>query len=211
MALSTDLISKLVKVTNDKQATTREAIVYGTIVSTGGMKYVQLDGSDQLTPISSTTAVENGERVTVLIKDHTATVTGNLTSPSATVESVDKIAENIGSRDEDIEEIQNVFKAFQSEFEQTSESFQLILDGKVGEEDLRTYLRYENGMVEMGTSESVYKLQSSNTGVVILQDGQPMASMKRNTISSPVFNVGRTLQLDPHVIKVSASGHLIFN
>lgn len=82
MALSSDLISQFVKITNDKQETKKEATMYGTIVDQNGTKYVQLDGSNVNTPITSTTAVEDGDRVTVLIKDHKAVVTGNLSSPS---------------------------------------------------------------------------------------------------------------------------------
>lgn len=82
MVLSKDLISQFVKITNDTQKKTTETTVYGTIDDTG--TNVKLDGSPDgvLTPISSTTNVKPGDRVTVMIKNHTATVTGNLTSPA---------------------------------------------------------------------------------------------------------------------------------
>lgn len=83
MALSKDLISQFVKVTNDTPKTKNETIVYGTIVESNGSKCVKLDGSDIATPIQSTTNVTTGDRVTVMIKNHTAIVTGNLSSPSA--------------------------------------------------------------------------------------------------------------------------------
>lgn len=92
MALSHELISQFAKIVkgNTKQST--ESTVYGTVVTDGnGNKYVKLDGSDQLTPLSdderpsadsTTTSANEGERVSVLIKNHTATVTGNISSPS---------------------------------------------------------------------------------------------------------------------------------
>ena len=83
MALSKDLISQFVKITNDDKKTKGETFVYGTIVEYNGDKYVQLDGSELLTPISTTTDTKAGERVTVMIKNHSATVTGNVSSPSA--------------------------------------------------------------------------------------------------------------------------------
>ena len=88
MSLSSDLISKFVEITNDKPESKKETIVYGTIVLNDGSKYVKMDGSDLLTPISSTTDVEDGERVTVMIKDHSAIVTGNISSPSARTSTV---------------------------------------------------------------------------------------------------------------------------
>lgn len=98
-----------------------------------------------------------------------------------------------------------------SQLEQTADAFELSLSQKVGEDTLRQYLRYEDGTVEMGSSESRYKLQASNTGVVILQDGNPMTRMEQNTVAAPVFEAGRMLKIGEHTAKVSASGALVFN
>lgn len=95
MALSDDLISQFVKVTKDEVEPKNETTVYGKIVNYEGSMYVQLDGSDLLTPISSTADVKPDERVTVMIKDHTATVYGNVSSPSASSKSVEKIGARI--------------------------------------------------------------------------------------------------------------------
>lgn len=83
MGLSNDLISQFIKATNDKKEIKSEKTVYGTMVKHNGINYVKIDGSDLLTPVSSTTFTEDGERVTVNIKNHTAMVTGNISSPSA--------------------------------------------------------------------------------------------------------------------------------
>ena len=98
-----------------------------------------------------------------------------------------------------------------SRLEQTADAFELELSKKVGEDTLKQYLRYEGGTVEMGSSESRYKLQASNMGVVILQDGSPMTRMEQNTVAAPVFEAGRMLKIGDHIAKVSASGALIFN
>lgn len=84
MALSNDLISQFVRVTNDRNNTEKETtIVYGTAHKIGNNVYVKIDGSDILTPVSHTADVVEDERVTVMIKNHTATITGNITSPAA--------------------------------------------------------------------------------------------------------------------------------
>lgn len=95
MGLSHDLISQFVKVTNDRQTEKKETIAYGTAVELDGKKYVRLDGSDMLTPVSSTADAEANERVTILIKDHTATITGNASSPAARKQSVDNAIDQI--------------------------------------------------------------------------------------------------------------------
>ena len=95
MGLSSDLISEFVKVTKDDEKPKSETIVYGTTVVYEGSTYVKLDGSELLTPVSTTSSTENGERVTVMIKDHTATITGNMSSPSARSGDVKDIADQI--------------------------------------------------------------------------------------------------------------------
>ena len=95
MALSNDLISQFVKVTKDEKQTTNESTAYGKIIKQGDTEYVQLDGSDLLTPITSTTVVKDGDRVMVTIKNHTAIVTGDLTNPSANDEDVKEIGNKI--------------------------------------------------------------------------------------------------------------------
>ena len=95
MGLSHDLISQFVKVTNDRKTEKKETIAYGTAVELDGKKYVRLDGSDMLTPVSSTADAEANERVTVLIKDHTATITGNASSPAARKQSVEDAIDQI--------------------------------------------------------------------------------------------------------------------
>ena len=95
MGLSHDIISEFVKITNDNKEKPKEGIVYATIVQTSDGKYVKIDGSDLLTPTDTTTDIEDGERVTVMIKDHKATVTGNVTAPSASGNRVDKVVETV--------------------------------------------------------------------------------------------------------------------
>ena len=95
MGLSYDLISEFVKITNDKKEGAKEGTVYATVVNSTGGKYVKIDGSDLLTPIDTTTGIDDGERVTVMIKDHKATVTGNITSPSVGTNKFDSLVGTI--------------------------------------------------------------------------------------------------------------------
>ena len=96
MALSTDLISQFVKVTKDKTKDNKGSTVYGEVVKYNNKDYVKIDGSDLLTPISSSSiVVDDGERVSILIKDHNATVTGNVTSPAGTDKSVQNVSQKV--------------------------------------------------------------------------------------------------------------------
>lgn len=90
MELPKKLITEFVKATSAPKAKA-EATVYGSIVKNGESMYVKLDGSDTLTPVSTTADTKHGERVTVLIKNHTATVTGNMSSPAARTGDVQQL------------------------------------------------------------------------------------------------------------------------
>lgn len=83
MSLSKDLISEFVKATKDDKQVKDGTTVYGTTVKHDGRMYVKLDGSELLTPVETTANTVENERVLVQIKHHTATVIGNLSSPSA--------------------------------------------------------------------------------------------------------------------------------
>lgn len=75
-----DMFTELTKPADDVKM---EKTCYGTISVVDGTSYVKLDGSDLLIPAASTVKTFHGDRVTVLMKNHSLTVTGNLTSPSA--------------------------------------------------------------------------------------------------------------------------------
>ena len=97
MALSNDLARQFAKVTNTKERPKSESTVYGTAVSYDGAMYVRVDGSDLLTPVESTVSMKPGERVTVLIKNHSAIVTGNMSDPSASSIVVGGVSNKVDS------------------------------------------------------------------------------------------------------------------
>lgn len=101
MALSDDLVSSFVEITKNDNKPKTESTLLGTVVKYGNKNYVKLDGSELLTPISSTTSVKHGDRVMVLIKEHSATITGNISSPSVgetEIGDVNNKVENIGNK-----------------------------------------------------------------------------------------------------------------
>lgn len=95
MALSSDILSEFAKITNDTSKESTESIVYGKVRIDNGKIYVIFDGSNTPTPVNTTVNVADGERVMVTIKNHTATVIGNVTSPSARTDEVRDVADQI--------------------------------------------------------------------------------------------------------------------
>ena len=105
MPLSDELISQYAKMAtaNNKPAKT-EHTVMGTVTEYSGKFYVRIDGSDQLTPFdAATVSTKSGDRVTVVIKDHSATVTGNTSSPSTNQDDLDEAKTEIGNKITEVE------------------------------------------------------------------------------------------------------------
>lgn len=97
MQLSADLVSKFVKATKDTK-TQDGTTMYGTVVMQNDTPYVRLDGSEILTPVTSMADVHSLERVMVLVKDHTATIMGNVSSPSARSDDVKVLTEVVADK-----------------------------------------------------------------------------------------------------------------
>lgn len=98
MVLPRSVLKEFSDVTKQK---TPQGLTYlrGTIQGKGETKYVKLDGSESLTPISEVVDAKDGDRVLVTIQNHVATVLGNLTKPPSaykTQEAIDKAEEAEG-------------------------------------------------------------------------------------------------------------------
>lgn len=105
MPLSSELVSQFAKLANNKPKEEKETTVYGTTVIQNGNKYVKLDGSELLTPASFTTNIADGERVTVLIKNHMAIVTGNITSPAARTSEVEEVGDKVDAAEAAVKDL----------------------------------------------------------------------------------------------------------
>lgn len=106
MVLSSELASQFAKIVNQTNTNdSKETTVYGTAVKFNGKMYVKIDGSDRMTPITSTVDVREGERVTVLIKNHQAVATGNTSSPAARTDDVKDNTQKIEDASKQITEL----------------------------------------------------------------------------------------------------------
>lgn len=94
--LSNALVREFAEVMEVPQTEKTEKFLYGTIKNNGESSYVKFDGSDFLTPITSAMGYEDGDRVMVMMKDHRAIVTSNMTSPGV---SQKYVKENCASFD----------------------------------------------------------------------------------------------------------------
>ena len=105
MSLDKKVIKDFVAAVNKKEETKTPTILTGTVHREGGTVHreggtvsVKIDGSESLTPVSTVINVEDGERVTVIIENHKAMITGNLSSPAARGNEVEDLKVIVGDK-----------------------------------------------------------------------------------------------------------------
>ena len=98
MSLDKKVIKDFVAAVNKKEETKTPTILTGTVHREGGTVFVKIDGSESLTPVSTVINVEDGERVTVIIENHKAMITGNLSSPAARTKEVEGLKEVVADK-----------------------------------------------------------------------------------------------------------------
>lgn len=156
MPLSSELVSQFAKLASNKPKEEKESTVYGTTVIQNGNKYVKLDGSELLTPASFTTNIADGERVTVLIKNHMAIVTGNITSPAARTSEVEEVGNEVKEVGNEVKAL-NAAKANIEDLEATNASIANLNATKANVTDLEA------------TNASIKKLNADKANVTDLE------------------------------------------
>ena len=117
MALSKDVMSQFAKAMVPKQES-KEATLNATYKKIDGKEYVQLDGSDILTPVTSSVVAETDDRVKVIIKNHAATVIGNITSPSARNKDLNTLKDTVDENGNTIKRMDTVIQQQQTSINQ---------------------------------------------------------------------------------------------
>lgn len=154
MKLPVELATQFAKITKQEKVKNKESSTYGTIVEYNGEKYVRLDGSDLLTPASSTTNIEAGERVAVTIKNHSAVVTGNLSSPAARTEEVKKVSSDLDKVNDEIVDCYLLIsdKVNTSELEAEKARIDTLVSDNV---DIRVQLNVQDANIQDLTADNV--------------------------------------------------------
>ena len=153
MALSHEVVSQFAKLVDNQPKKDEGVTVKGTYKMIGDIEYVQLDGSDVLTPVESTVEAKTGERVQVLIKDHFATVTGNISSPAARSKDVKDLADIVDEQGNTIQQMDN------------------------------TIIQQGNSIIQMNTSINQHETTINQHETKINQQGDQIVSINNTVIA----------------------------
>lgn len=185
MGLSSELASQFAKVTNDSSRNTNGTKLYGTITMLGEAPHVKLDGTEELTPISRTVEVAEGDRVEVMISNHSATVTGNLTDPSIGVVRAGNLESKITQTAEQIQlQVSDLEKNLDSKITQTATEIRSEvsdLDGRFSENITTVENGIRNDMTNSlaSMSDTLTGLSNDLTGL-----GEDLSGLEESTNSS---------------------------
>ena len=185
MSLSSDLASQFAKVTNDSSRNTNGTKLYGTITMLGEVPHVKLDGTEELTPVSRTVEVAEGDRVEVMIANHSATVTGNLTDPSIGIMRAGNLESKITQTAEQIQlQVSDLEKKLDSKITQTATEIRSEvsdLDGRFSENIATVENGIRNDMANSlaSMSDTLTGLSNDLTGL-----GEDLTGLEESTNSS---------------------------
>ena len=185
MGLSSELASQFAKVTNDSSRNTNGTKLYGTIAMLGEVPHVKLDGTEELTPISRTVEVAEGDRVEVMIANHSATVTGNLTDPSIGIMRAGNLESKITQTAEQIQlQVSDLEKNLDSKITQTATEIRSEvsdLDGRFSENVTAVENGIRNDMANSfaSMSDTLTGLSNDLTGL-----GEDLTGLEESTNSS---------------------------
>ena len=185
MGLSSELASQFAKVTNDSSRNTNGTKLYGTIAMLGEVPHVKLDGTEELTPISRTVEVAEGDRVEVMIANHSATVTGNLTDPSIGIMRAGNLESKITQTAEQIQlQVSDLEKKLDSKITQTATEIRSEvsdLDGRFSENITTVENGIRNDMTNSlaSMSDTLTGLSNDLTGL-----GEDLSGLEESTNSS---------------------------
>jgi len=196
MDLSNNLVSQFVKITNDREKHTQQqqSKLFGTTVIYDDKQYVQIDGSDLLTPADSTVHIKDGERVTVSINNHTAIIDGNVTDVSASNEHLERVETEfllvkndylefkvdtegmfLTIRDETDKKfadfkvtVDGMFLDLRNETDQKFANFQVTVDGMFASFEDKTNKKFASFEVTLDGIES--KVSADGIGTVVKQN-----------------------------------------
>lgn len=211
MELPQSLVKAFVSATNDKESkNTKGTTVYGTARVVGDKTFVQIDGSDTLAPVVQAMGANDGDRVTVLIKDHTAIITGNLTEPA--VDNTDQIEET--KRDVEVKfevlddritsEVATLDGTISTKIEQTEEHIQSVAQSvNEVEEEFQTQITQTSNEISLVASR-ISVVEGTQTSL------QSQITQNANNISMKVSagDVVSAINMSSEAIKLK-TGRLI--
>lgn len=99
MKLSNELVSQFAQLlTEDHSKKNADDIIYGIVHKDGVHTYVKLDGSDIYTPVVLAASADEGDRVGVMIRNHSAMAGFNISSPSVNSRTFDSYREAVNGQ-----------------------------------------------------------------------------------------------------------------
>ena len=207
MSLSQNLINQFVKVVNYEEKQKKETTVNAVYKQIDGVKYVQIDGSDIWTPVTAMVEAEDGDRVKVSIKNHTATITGNITNPSASSTSVQDMKDTV-------DEHGNTIKQINNSIEQQGNSI-IQIDNSIKQVE-NTILQYDNTINQQNNKIQQFENTINQQNNTIEQIGNNITQMGDDieSINNTVIAQGNTITQHDNVIEqqgnlISQQGNII--
>ena len=171
MELSKDLVKQFAGLMNTPETKKDTPYLFGTAIGNESGINLKIDGSQYITPASSTIGVKNNDRVAILLKNHKAIIMGNATSPAYSgAQTDDKFAttEDLESVSGVNSEVIDAIKEMQSATDKYNKMYQMVskwsATGAVAPD-----VKINGGLLEAYTVISKHIAIGDFTNMVVLQ------------------------------------------
>lgn len=198
MALSSDLASQFAKVAAGGRDGKKEFTVYGKALVQNGKTSVLFDGAEESTPVESTVSVRDEERVIVSVNHHQATITGNLSDPSASVSETEEIKL----------EVKNVDNTLRSSITITAEQIRsevTDVENGLNSKITQTASEIRSEVTNKVTGLSSRITQTESSIETLVQDGEDFSKFQQTVEGFAFMNKGGTVKISGGSINLTGS------
>lgn len=209
--LSQAVLKEFAKVMISEKEAKHNSFVYGTAHKNGNNVYVKFDGSTLYTPVSNVVDVDDGNRVLVLVKNHSGTILSNVSSPAVSNSNFsnfkDQTSQEFTRIQANIGEFNLVFtdrlvaneaeigslKATVGEFKELTTEQLTAINAKIENADI-TYAKIDLTNIEKGSIQQ-YMLGDGVIGTTQIADGSitdaKIVELTANKITAGTLSVER--------------------
>lgn len=188
MKLSSSLVGKLVKAASSHSKDQNEEIVYGTIKRIEDETYIVLDGSTDPTPARTTVTVNDGDRVSGVLKNHVVLITGNATDNSAAESDVKKNRTSINRLNDSIT-LQIVDTSGETTAEIKMEDYKIKLTGDVIANSLSVAALFAKDINVTGA----FKIDNGKIRLLATDDGVSFSAYNKEYAEDPLYHPAQLL------------------
>lgn len=223
MALSNSLKMQFAKTVSPEEKLETRKKFNATVIEQGGQPYVQIDGSEQITPLADrSVGVKKNDRVAVQIENHSVSLTGNLSDPAPNDSTIDEIYKRIEDGEGNLNEFRMTIDGYDLRIQNAEgavNEMKITVDGYSQritdvEGNVASFQTTVDGFsVQLGTVEDLANSAQSaaDNAQSIANSADSKATSAQSTANNALDQVDDAKKVATNYLSYSSSGLVVGN